>query len=154
MTMMDFVFEHEGGYVNHPNDKGGATNKGVTQKTYDGYRDKKGLPRQSVKNLTKEEAIEIYKGFFKEIGADKVDDPKFAMCMFDWANHSGPYNESLKRAIKECNGDVDKFIEMRKTFLNNIIANDPSQEVFRKGWNNRINDLSAFVSNKLPSEYA
>ncbi len=35
---LPFVLRWEGGYVNHPNDPGGATNKGVTQKVYDGWR--------------------------------------------------------------------------------------------------------------------
>jgi lysozyme family protein len=37
------VLVHEGGYVNHPKDPGGATNKGVTQRVYDDYRLGRGL---------------------------------------------------------------------------------------------------------------
>ena len=29
---LELVLEHEGGYVNHPKDPGGATNYGVTKK--------------------------------------------------------------------------------------------------------------------------
>ncbi|MFC0282395.1 glycosyl hydrolase 108 family protein [Camelimonas abortus] len=32
------VLKHEGGYVNHPADPGGATNRGVTQRVYDAER--------------------------------------------------------------------------------------------------------------------
>ena len=32
---LPFVLRWEGGYVNHPKDPGGATNKGVTQRVYD-----------------------------------------------------------------------------------------------------------------------
>jgi len=32
---LPFVLRWEGGYVDHPDDPGGRTNKGVTQKTYD-----------------------------------------------------------------------------------------------------------------------
>jgi len=28
---LQVVLDHEGGYVDHPNDPGGATNRGVTQ---------------------------------------------------------------------------------------------------------------------------
>ena len=36
------VLEHEGGYVDDPADKGGATNFGVIQRTYQNYIDKHG----------------------------------------------------------------------------------------------------------------
>ena len=39
------VLVHEGGYVDHPKDPGGATNKGVTFRVYNGYRKRKGLPQ-------------------------------------------------------------------------------------------------------------
>ena len=45
---LPFVLQWEGGYVNHPNDPGGATNKGVTQKVYDAWRAKNGLPAREV----------------------------------------------------------------------------------------------------------
>lgn len=151
--MLDFVFEHEGGYVNHPNDRGGSTNMGVTQTTYDGYRTQKGLSKRNVKQLSKEEATEIYHNIYKESGADKISNPRLAMCVFDWANHSGAKNEALQRALKECNGDVNKFIKKRSDFLHKLIEKDPTQEVFRKGWDNRIRDLNTYVT-KLPSCYA
>ena len=46
------VLEHEGGYVNDPKDLGGETNFGITKRWY---------PDLDIKNLTKEDAIEIYK---------------------------------------------------------------------------------------------
>ena len=48
--MLKFVLSNEGGYT--PNDCGQAANKGIQQRTYDAYRKKKGLPKQSVKNIT------------------------------------------------------------------------------------------------------
>lgn len=32
---LQFVLKQEGGYVNDPDDSSGATNKGITQGTYD-----------------------------------------------------------------------------------------------------------------------
>ena len=46
------VLKHEGGYVNDPTDMGGETNFGITKRWY---------PDLDIKNLTKEDAIEIYK---------------------------------------------------------------------------------------------
>ena len=151
--MLSFIFEHEAGYVNHKNDRGGATNMGITQKTYDAYRKGKGLSKNDVKSITKDEAAEIYHNIYVECGADKIKNPKLAMCVLDWAVHSGAKNENLVRALKECNGDVNKFIKMRSDFLHRLIEKDPNQEDFRDGWDNRIRDLTAYVGN-LPSNSA
>lgn len=45
------VLQHEGGYVNHPNDPGGETNFGISKRSY---------PDVDIKNLTREGAKEIY----------------------------------------------------------------------------------------------
>tara|TARA_B100000131_G_scaffold259975_1_gene255697 strand:+ start:127 stop:600 length:474 start_codon:yes stop_codon:yes gene_type:complete len=50
--IIDKVLEHEGGYVNDPKDLGGETKYGITKRFY---------PNLDIKNLTKEEAKEIYK---------------------------------------------------------------------------------------------
>ena len=44
-----FILSFEGGFVNHPNDKGGATNKGVTIATWkkQGYDKDGGKPTKS-----------------------------------------------------------------------------------------------------------
>lgn len=42
---LKFVLEREGGYVNHPADRGGPTNKGIVQKVYDQYRTFRRLER-------------------------------------------------------------------------------------------------------------
>ena len=58
---LPFILRWEGGYVNHPNDPGGATNKGVTQRVYDDWRGKKGLARRTVKQIEDAEVHAIYK---------------------------------------------------------------------------------------------
>ena len=42
--ILPYLLQDEGGYVNDPADRGGATNKGVIQRTYDAYRKGKGMP--------------------------------------------------------------------------------------------------------------
>ena len=34
---LKMVLKHEGGFVDHPKDPGGATNKGVTRQTYESF---------------------------------------------------------------------------------------------------------------------
>ncbi|WP_274853201.1 glycosyl hydrolase 108 family protein [Sinorhizobium meliloti] len=48
------VLVHEGGYVNHPRDPGGATNQGIIQRTYDAYRRSKKLQPRSVQKLERD----------------------------------------------------------------------------------------------------
>ena len=55
-----FILAHEGGYVDHPKDPGGATNMGITFKTLQAWRGRE-ITKQDVKNLTREEAVAIYK---------------------------------------------------------------------------------------------
>ena len=50
--IIEKVLEHEGGYVNDPKDLGGETKYGITKRFY---------PDVDIKNLTIEEATEIYK---------------------------------------------------------------------------------------------
>lgn len=59
---------HEGGYVNHPKDPGGATNYGVTQAVYDTYRKRLGLKTRSVREIAEVEVSSIYQTQY----ADKV----------------------------------------------------------------------------------
>lgn len=57
---LPFVLRMEGGYVDDPDDRGGATNYGVTQATYDAWNDSRGHPRRPVKQITKTEVDAIY----------------------------------------------------------------------------------------------
>ena len=49
------VLKYEGGYVDHPKDPGGPTNKGVTQAVYDNWRKSQNLPTQSVRAIADSE---------------------------------------------------------------------------------------------------
>ena len=50
--IIEKVLHHEGGYVNDPKDLGGETKYGITKRFY---------PDVDIKNLTIEQAVEIYK---------------------------------------------------------------------------------------------
>lgn len=55
-----FILAHEGGYVDHPKDPGGATNLGITIKTLAAWRKRK-VSKAEVKALTPADVIPIYK---------------------------------------------------------------------------------------------
>jgi hypothetical protein len=56
------VLAHEGGYVNHPADPGGPTNKGITQAAYDRFRLGRRLPSRPVRSIDAGEVAAIYRG--------------------------------------------------------------------------------------------
>jgi lysozyme family protein len=83
------VLKWEGGYVNHPNDPGGATNMGITLKTLAGWR---GAPvtAEDVKALTHDEAEAIYKArYWTECKCEAFEFP-VALMVFDAAVNHGP----------------------------------------------------------------
>lgn len=93
---MRWMLGWEGGFVNHPKDPGGATNKGVTQRVYDNYRSRKGLGRQSVKLIISDEVSEIYVNQYWTPA--RCDDLPAGLdyAVFDFAVNSG-----VARAAKE-----------------------------------------------------
>jgi lysozyme family protein len=93
---MKWMLGWEGGYVNHKKDPGGATNKGVTQRVYDRYRVRKGLAKQSVKLISKDEVVDIYVNQYWT--PCRCDDLPSGVdyAVFDFAVNSG-----VSRAVKE-----------------------------------------------------
>lgn len=60
-SCLQFVLTQEGGYVNNPHDPGGATQHGITQRTYDRWLAKQGLLSKPVLHITDAEVETIYK---------------------------------------------------------------------------------------------
>ncbi len=87
---LEMVLHHEGGFVQHPDDPGGATNKGITHKT---YADFLGRPLEDVselKNIPEEHVQLIYKnGYWDKVKGDELPGG-VDFCVFDWAVNSGP----------------------------------------------------------------
>ena len=61
--IIEIVLEHEGGYVDDPDDRGGATNFGVIQRTYQDYINKYDdgheVTKQEMKDMDVEDAKEV-----------------------------------------------------------------------------------------------
>ena len=89
-TALQAVLEHEGGYVNHPEDPGGATNRGVTQRVYDAWRKRQGLRSRAVKAIAADEVAAIYRAQYWD--AVRGDDLPAGLdyAVFDFAVNSGP----------------------------------------------------------------
>jgi len=162
---LDFVFKSEGGFCNDKNDKGGATNLGIIQREYDVWRKQKGLPTQSVRNITKDEAVEIYTDEYWVAGkCDKMPWPvNFAHLDACINTGVGQAAKLLQRVIKAQDDGIigpatlkalveacakegaeavaQKLADIRVPFYKHLVEKDPTQKDFIKGWLNRVNNL-------------
>ena len=75
-----FALSWEGGYSNDPDDPGGETNFGISKRYH---------PNEDIKNMTKERAMEIYKGsYWYAMKCDELPYP-LDMVVFDCAINPG-----------------------------------------------------------------
>jgi lysozyme family protein len=149
------VLVHEGGYVNHPLDPGGATNRGVTQAVYDAYRKTRGKARQSVKFITDEEVNAIYKfQYWDRVQGDLLP-AGLDYAVFDFAVNSGVGRASkylqavlgvaqdgqigarTLAAITNPANAINALCDRRMSFLRNL----RTFLVFGKGWTRRVTDV-------------
>lgn len=154
------VLVHEGGYVDHPLDPGGATNRGVTQRVYDAFRLAAKQVKRSVRLITEDEVFAIYRTrYWNLIKGDSLP-PGVGYVVFDGAVNSGVKQSVLwlQRAlgiradgvvgpdtINATNDYPDhdrliaKIIERREKFLRAL----KTFKTFGKGWISRINGVLA-----------
>lgn len=167
------LLEWEGGYGNNPHDAGGATNLGVIQEEYDHFRDRKGFPRQSVRNISHDEAQEIYKTEYWDATSCGELDQGVANCLFDGDVNSGDRRgvRWLQEAINELSGSevlavdcacgprtiaaanvlapsplIDAMLNLRLAFMH-VARNSKTGEAlwptFGHGWQRRIDGVRA-----------
>lgn len=93
----------EGGYINHKDDPGGATNMGVTQRTYNAYNRARGLPQKNVRHITEREVERIYiQQYFTPVWFNKLPSG-LDYAMSDYSVNSGP-----SRAVKDMQRTLNK----------------------------------------------
>lgn len=166
---LKFVLKQEGGYSNHPADKGGATNKGIIQSVYNRYRRDKNLSVRPVKNIEDKEVKEIYETqYWDKIRAQYIKAP-LGLVLFDTAVNfgvggcirrlqkalnvpvTGSWTQNISDVIHTCDaGKVALSIcKMRMEWRNYISQHDTSQKVFLRGWLNRDNELASEVKKMI-----
>lgn len=160
---LHIILNLEKGVVNHPFDHGHLTNLGVTQAIYDEYRTGiKGLPAQEVTQITKEEAIDLYRCMFWEPSACPFLHWRLALLHFDTAVQRGPVkaNRMLQEvvgarpvdgiigpktlgviAIAEEESILRNYLVDRERHYMRRIEEEPSQAAFKNGWMNRLANL-------------
>ncbi|TCT19729.1 murein L,D-transpeptidase catalytic domain-containing protein [Thiobaca trueperi] len=162
-----FTLKNEGGYVDHPLDKGGPTNKGITIRTLSKYLGRKAT-RDDVKNLNYETIKIIYRKYYWDVlNLDHVLDQGIATALFDMGVLCGTgtasricqdmlgITQSKKMdlqtldALNETTDEqfIPAFADRNIRRFEEIVAKNPDQRVFLKGWKNRANRLLSLVNN-------
>ena len=147
------VLKYEGGYVDHPKDPGGPTNKGVTQAVYDNWRKSQNLAIQSVRAIADSEVAAIYKNLYWDRVSGDLLPSGVDFAVFDFAVNSG-----VSRAAKMLQSVVGvtqdgqigpATILATKTYVAMSITNRRLAfmqslsiwSTFGKGWSARIADV-------------
>lgn len=163
------VLLREGGYTNNPHDRGGATNKGVTQKVYDAWRRSHALPIRSVAEIGNTEVATIYlTQYWDPAWCEKLPE-HLGIIHFDAAVNHGVRRavrllqlavganadgvigkdtmKSLETALAMTDEDaiIDNYLNRRSDFYDEIVERDPTQVKFIAGWKNRIRALRSEV---------
>lgn len=158
------ILIYEGGYVNNKNDPGGATNFGITQRTYDSYTHK------DVRDITPEEVSKIYEqGYWLAAKCDKIDSfmPITALCHFDCAVNQGADTACrlIQRAINIEGGNLvvdgilgsktfttmaglfdsqlcKSYLQIRKDRYDGLVVARPNMKEFISSWYHRLDSIA------------
>jgi len=167
---IEVILRHEGGFVNDPDDAGGATNYGITIHTLSGWLGRDATVDE-VRNMSVDTAIAIYKQrYYYGPMINEVPHP-VQIQIFDIGVNSGPLRgikmaqkvvnlagvvgpisvdgvmgPNTKKAIETTQDAMGNFynnavVEERIGFYNRIVERKPSQKKFIKGWTKRANSF-------------
>ncbi len=162
------VFEREGGFVNHPADKGGPTKYGITKKTLEAFCAGFPVTDKDVFELTRERALDIYYAmYWEKTGIEKLPSRRVKLMLLDQAVHRGGHKAVtvLQEVLKiffdpsmSLDGIIGpstiaavraadetklcrKYIQACIRNYGQIVLSDPKQSPFLVGWLNRAFSL-------------
>ena len=162
-----WIFKWEGGFVNDPDDLGGATNMGVTISTWKqvGY-DKDGdgdIDVDDLHLLTREDVVNrvLKPHYWDRWKADDIKSQSVANILVDWVWASGAHGIKIPQRLLGVTMDgivgpktiaavnaknprelFDMIKIARFDFIEDICRKRPANNKFKRGWMNRINDIS------------
>lgn len=177
--LFPFILSFEGGYVNDPDDRGGATNKGVTIATWRqvGY-DKDGdgdIDTNDLRLLTDADVRDrvLRPHYWDRWKADYIRSQSVANLVVDWVWASGRHGITKVQRVLGVKADGivgPKTLEAinareprplfeaikaeRRKFIRGIIASNPRQRKFEAGWLRRLESIQygSLTLNTVPAE--
>lgn len=166
MKALPFVLRWEGGYVNHPKDPGGATNKGVTQQVYSDWLKRHGRVNADVSDLTDADMAAIYEeGYWDRAHCEELS-PRLGQVQFDTAVNmgvgravrflqeavgavvDGGFGPGTRQSVQAADPEqaLTRYLDIRERFYRNLVNDKPELATFLKGWLNRLGALRHVVS--------
>lgn len=146
----------EGGFVNHPNDEGGATNCGVTLAT---FRVMFGKDKtvDDLSRMTDEQWEKVMRVYWDACKGDEICNQSVANIVVDWNINSGIAGRKAtqktlglvadgifgQKTLAALNREPSKCVfcklkEAREQYFRELVERKPSQKVFLNGWLNRL----------------
>jgi lysozyme family protein len=149
LEAVKIVLDHEGVDSNHPDDKGGLTRFGISEKSY---------PNLDVSNLSKDDAIFLYeRDFWNKLMVQHLP-PPLRLMVFDCAVNQGAARSAmfLQRALGITadgivgditisavrNKDVFKIVDSMARQRMTSYTRHPKWSVFGAGWSMRLMDIT------------
>lgn len=158
---LPLVLKHEGGFVNHPRDPGGPTNKGVTLATFRAYVKPNGTV-EDLKNITDEQVATVYyRHYWAAVNAPALPSG-LDYAVFDFAVNSGPsraakYLQAIlgveqdgrvgpktiaAAKAKDTRAVINGLCDARLAFLKRITSGGKRLwDTFGRGWERRVSEV-------------
>lgn len=161
------ILRHEGGYVNHPKDPGGATNKGITRGTLSAYLGR-GATIQDVKHISDKLVSEIYYKKYWRVSQCHVLPSGIDLMVFNASVNCGPKRGArfLQQALNKMGSklvvDSDiglKTVEVSKSADRDTLIDHYAKiqmayyrrlkifSTFGRGWTRRTKETVHFALN-------
>lgn len=132
----------EGGYVDHPQDPGGKTKYGITQKVWRAWCREQGIKAIPVKDIKYEDALAIYYEWYWQAARCDTLQPGVDRMVYDAAVNSG-VGRARQWLMASIGGSdkrtIDNYYSKRMDFLRGL----STWKTFGKGWTNRNKDIYA-----------
>ena len=159
---LGLILHHEGGYVNHPKDPGGETNKGITKRVYENWCIEQDLFQKEMKDLQISDVAPIYKNnYWDRVKADALPHG-VDLCVFDFSVNAGTGRSAkfLQRLvgttvdggigpatlravnayvqIEGIEATIDDFQNRRQEYYESL----STFETFGRGWTRRVDEVT------------